>query len=132
MQGDVDLGGHDAGQGRLAQAGGAGEEEVVGGLAPAAGGLQDDVEVLLELGLADEVVEPAGPQPGLGGVLAGQRLGGQDGLVGGGGEVVGAQDLVAGHQRRAPTIRRRASLTSVDTSSPSGRSRVASATSSGV
>ena len=45
----------------LPRPGRAGEEQVVGGLAPPAGGLEDDLEVLLELGLADELVE--GPRP---------------------------------------------------------------------
>ena len=63
------------GQGGLAQARRAGEEQVVGGLAPAAGGLEDDGQVLLELGLAHEVVEGAGPQAGLGRLLAAQRVG---------------------------------------------------------
>ena len=39
---DAHLGGDDAGQGGLAEPGRAGEEQVVGGLAPAAGGLQHD------------------------------------------------------------------------------------------
>ena len=70
-------------------------------------------------------------RPGLGRLVAGDRLGGQHlvpvrRLV-----VVGPEQLLAGHQRR-DTICRRASLTRVDTSSPSGRPRVASATSSGV
>ena len=49
----------------LPRPGGPGEEQVVGGLAPAPGRLEDDREVLLQLGLADELVEPAGPQPDL-------------------------------------------------------------------
>ena len=63
VEADVHLGGDDAGQAGLAQAGGPGEEEVVGGLPTAAGGLQDDRQVLLELGLADEVVERRGRRP---------------------------------------------------------------------
>ena len=75
VQADVHLGGDDAGEGGLAQAGRSGEEQVVGGLAAAAGRLEDDREVLLELGLADEVVEPAGPEPDLGGRLRPRRPG---------------------------------------------------------
>ena len=70
---DAQLGGDDAGQGGLAEAGRAGEEQVVGGLAPAPGGLEDDLEVLLELGLADELVEAAGPEADLvGGLVLGR------------------------------------------------------------
>ena len=43
----------------LPRPGRAGEEQVVGGLAPPAGGLEDDAQVLLELALADELVEVA-------------------------------------------------------------------------
>ena len=61
-QAHAHLGGHDAGHRRLAQAGRAGEQEVVGGLAPLAGGLEHDVEVLPQRGLADELGQPPGPQ----------------------------------------------------------------------
>ena len=46
----------------LPRPGRTGEQQVVGGLAAPAGRLEDDLEVLLELGLADELVEPPGPQ----------------------------------------------------------------------
>ena len=78
---DVDahahLGGDDAGQRRLAQAGRPGEQQVVGGLAPPPGGLEDDREVLLQLGLADELGQAAGPQADLVGdlVLGGRGSG---------------------------------------------------------
>ena len=57
---DLHLGGHDPGEARLAQAGRAGEEQVVDGLA--APGAEQDVEMLLQPRLTDELVEPAGPQ----------------------------------------------------------------------
>ena len=46
------------------------------GLAAAPSRLQDDRQVLLQLGLADELVQPAGAQPGLGTrvILAGGRV----------------------------------------------------------
>src|SRR4051812_565105 len=62
VEADVHLGGDDVGEARLAEAGRTGEQQVIGGLAAPAGGLEDDREVLLELRLAHEVVEPAGPQ----------------------------------------------------------------------
>ena len=58
-QADAHLGGDDARQRGLAQPGRPGEQQVVGGLAPAAGGGEDDLEVLLEPRLADELVEAA-------------------------------------------------------------------------
>ena len=54
----------------LAEAGRPGEQQVVDGLAAPAGGLEDDRQVLLQLALADELVEPAGPQAGVVGLLA--------------------------------------------------------------
>ena len=42
----------------LPSPGGPGEQQVVGRLAPPAGGLEHDVEVVLELGLADELGQP--------------------------------------------------------------------------
>ena len=72
---DAHLGGDDAGQAGLAQARRAGEQQVVGGLTPPAGGLQHDREVLLQLGLADELLEAPGPQPGFLGLLAVGGLG---------------------------------------------------------
>src|SRR5205814_154871 len=65
----------DAGQGGLAQARRAGEQEVVHGLASAAGRLEHHAEPLLELGLAHELVEAPRPQPGLLAELLGIGLG---------------------------------------------------------
>ena len=101
--------------GGLAQAGRAGEEQVVGGLAPPAGGLQQDREVLAELGLADELVEPPGPQGDLLGRL--DRVGGRD------------QQLVA-HRRTARQLPQRRGASRSSTAPSGGRSRTASRTSS--
>ena len=61
-RGDVQPGphldGHDGGQGGLAQTRRTGEQQVVDGLASPAGRLQDDGQVLLQLALAHELVEP--------------------------------------------------------------------------
>ena len=57
VHGHAHLRGDDPGQARLAEAGRAGEQHVVDGLAAAAGRLEDDRQVLLELALADELVE---------------------------------------------------------------------------
>lgn len=74
-RGDPDRGAHlrrdDHGEGGLAEAGGAGEQDVVGGGAPRAGGLQDEVELFPHLLLADEFVQVLRAQGGLDrGVLA--------------------------------------------------------------
>ncbi len=69
----VHLVGDDAGEGGLAEPGGPGEEEVVGGLAAATRRLEDDAEAFLQLGLADELAE--GPRPQRGDVGARQRRG---------------------------------------------------------
>ena len=137
MQGDLELGGDDARQRGLAQAGRAGEEQVVDRLAPAAGGLEDDAEVLLELALADEVVEVAGAQAALLADEVGTRraVGGGRRQVGEAGlEVVGGglrrEELVARHQAAASFWRARRSSSEVSVSS-GGSSRMASATSSG-
>ena len=66
MDGHAHLGGDDAGQRGLAQARRAGEQQVVDGLGAPAGRLEDDLEVLLELGLADELGERARPQADVG------------------------------------------------------------------
>jgi hypothetical protein len=42
---------------------------MVGSLTASAGGLENDVEVLFQLALTDEVVEPLGPQADLVGFL---------------------------------------------------------------
>ena len=56
------LGGDDAGKRRLAEPRGAGEEQVVDGLAPVAGGFEHDREMLLDLALTDELGERTWPQ----------------------------------------------------------------------
>ena len=68
---DAELVRHDSGHRRLAQAGRTRKEQVVRGLAPAAGGLEDDAEVVFQLALPDELVERAGPEAHLQGELAG-------------------------------------------------------------
>ena len=52
----------DPGERGLSQSRRAGQQQVVDGLASRLGGAQHDVEVLLQRGLADEVLEPARPQ----------------------------------------------------------------------
>ena len=73
-RGDVQVHAHlvgdDAGQRRLAEPGRPGEQQVVGGLAASAGGLEDDAQPVLQLGLADELVERPGPQRGQVGMAA--------------------------------------------------------------
>ena len=54
----------------LPRPGGPAKQQVVDGLAAPAGRLEDDAEVLLQLALADEVGEAAGPQADLDDVLA--------------------------------------------------------------
>src|SRR5699024_1533457 len=80
----VHLVGDDSGQGRLSEAGWSGEQQVVRRLTPSAGGLENDGEMLFELGLTDEVVEVAGAEADL--LL---NLGGLEGF--------GRQEFVAGH-----------------------------------
>ena len=58
----VELVGDDAGEAGLAQPGRTGEQQVVGGLAAAAGRLQHDRQVLFELGLTHELGEGARSQ----------------------------------------------------------------------
>ncbi len=63
-RGDADGGAHlrgdDHGEGGLAEAGGAGEQHVVGGGAAGAGGAQHQVELLADLLLADELTQVLG------------------------------------------------------------------------
>ena len=61
-QADVHLGGDDPRQRGLAEARRAREQQVVDGLAAAARGAEQDLEVLLQPRLADELVEPARPE----------------------------------------------------------------------
>ena len=65
------LGGHDAGQRRLAQAGWPGEQEVVGGLLPLEGRLDHDLEVLGQLALAHELGQRPRAEAGLLDLLGG-------------------------------------------------------------
>ncbi len=114
----VDLGGDDGRQRRLPQARGAGEEQVVGRLAPAAGGLEQDLEVGLELGLAHELRQPPGPHAPLGRRILGDRL--------------GVEQLLP-HHGQAPAASRLSAWRSSAAASPSsGSSAVATRTSSAV
>ena len=81
---DVELGGEDLRERRLAQAGRAGEQHVVERLAARGGRLERDRELLLERVLADEVLEAARAQRALELVLGGDALGRLDrGVIGG-------------------------------------------------
>ena len=133
VQADLELGRHDAGERGLAQARRTGEEQVVDRLCPPAGGLEDDAEVLLELALADEVVEQARAEPALlTDEIRPRRLSGGPGrerrleVVG---CRLGREDLVACHQAAASFCS--ANRSSSEESASSGSSRTASATSSG-
>jgi hypothetical protein len=124
---DVDrhahLAGDDAGQARLAEAGGAGQQHVVDGLRPPPGRLQDDLEVGLQLPLAHELRQGAGPEAHVGddlGVVGGLRFGPQ-------------QLLAHGVAYRLAAPRRcRASRSSAPASPSSGRSAMTSRTSPSV
>ncbi len=87
------LGGDDPGEGRLAEPGRSGEEQVVDRLAAPPGRLEHDRQVLLQVALADELGQAAGPQAGLD-VLVGGNGGGVDraGPLG--------VEVVAVHERR--------------------------------
>jgi hypothetical protein len=63
------------GKGGLPQAGGPEEEDVVELVSPAPGGVDGDLERGLERLLADEFVQPRGPERGLRAALVGQRRG---------------------------------------------------------
>jgi hypothetical protein len=75
LQVGVELVGDDRRQSGLAQPRGAGEQQVVGRLAPPPRGLEHDVEMGLELGLAHELRQPTRAQAGLGRRLVGLGLG---------------------------------------------------------
>ena len=118
--GDVDrhahLGGDDPRQARLAKPGWPGEEHVVDRLAPPARRLEDDLEVALQLGLADELGERARPEA---------RLGGDLDLVA---QLLGPQQLLA-HRcsyRLAAASRWRASRRRPPASPSGGRSAITS------
>ncbi len=102
VQGHAHLVRHDPRQRGLAQAGRPGEEQVVDRLAALSGGLEHDAQVVLQLGLADEVGQGSGPQPALGG----QRVAGVDLLVD---DRLGRQDLVT----HGPALPRRQALEGV-------------------
>ncbi len=59
---DAELAGDDRREGRLAEAGRAIEEDVVGCLSPPLRGRQEDRQVRLDLSLADVLVERSGSQ----------------------------------------------------------------------
>ena len=61
-QGRAHLVGDDERQARLAQPRRAVQQDVVQRLPPPLGGLQEDAQVLLDLGLPDELAQPPGPQ----------------------------------------------------------------------
>ncbi len=94
--GDADRGVHlgrdDHREGGLAEAGSAGEQDVVGGGAALPGGLEDQVELLADLLLADELAEVLGAQGRLDGLVVALGGGVDDARLGvgclGGGVVV--------------------------------------------
>ena len=69
VQAHAELGGDDVGQRGLAQAGRSGEQEVIGRLPSARGRLEDDRQVLSDLGLPDELGQVTRPQTDLVGDL---------------------------------------------------------------
>src|SRR5437870_281371 len=76
---DVELVGDDVGERGLAETRRTGEQEVIGRLSSLASGFEDDREPLLQLGLADELGQPARPEAGLLRlVVAGQGLWGEE------------------------------------------------------
>ncbi len=104
------LGGDDACQGRLSQAGRPGEQQVVHGLAPTARRLEDDVQVLGQLRLAQELRQLPGTQARLVGELGRVRRGvnraQRRGLAAGRpGSLVGGQQLSAPAHRAAASSR---------------------------
>ena len=79
--GDAHLGGDDVGERGLAEAGRAVEEQVVERLAALLGGVDGDAEVVLELLLADELVEAPGAKGDVDRLLFVLRLAGDDALL---------------------------------------------------
>ena len=79
---DAELVGDDAGQRGLAEAGRAGQQHVVEGVAALLGGLDEDLELLLGHALADEVGEPAWPQAELEVLVVGALVGVADAVLG--------------------------------------------------
>ncbi len=121
VEAHTELDGDDVGERGLAQARRTGEQQVVGSLAASPCGLEDDREMLLELGLADEVLQLPRPQTAvLDDLLTGDRF--------------GLQQLFAhasGSYRRTSASRCSACLNSSATSPSSGTSASASRISSG-
>jgi len=76
------LGGHDVGQGGLAQARRAEQQDVVEGLAAPLGGVDEDGELLPDLGLTDVIRQALGPQGALDGFLLGRLALGADETAG--------------------------------------------------
>src|SRR5205823_14208800 len=66
---------HEQGERRLAEARGSEEQGVIEGLPPLLGGVDGDLERLLDLGLADELVQPRRPERGVGEALVGKSVG---------------------------------------------------------
>ena len=130
LQVGAELGGDDAGQGRLAQPRGAGEQQVVGGLAAPPRRLEHDPEVGLQLGLAHELGQAAGPERGLGRhVVVGAGPGIEQLLTHGAPLPAPARVLAARHRGDASC--RRAWRSRAATSPSSARSAVAARISSG-
>jgi hypothetical protein len=81
--GDAHLGGDDVSEGGLAKAGRAVEEQVVERFAALLGGVDGDAEVVLELLLADELVEAPGAKCGFQRLVFVLDFAGSDALLGG-------------------------------------------------
>ena len=79
--GDAHLGGDDVGERGLAEAGRAVEEQVVERLAALLGGVDGDAEVVLELLLADELIEAPGAEGDVDRLFFVLRLAGDDALL---------------------------------------------------
>ena len=72
---DAELSRHEEREGGLAEPRGAEEEGMVEGLVALLRGVDRDLQGFLHLGLADELVEPGGPEGGIGQALVRERLG---------------------------------------------------------
>ena len=110
----LELVGDDPRQGSLAKPRRACQKEMVDGLAAAAGGLDEDVQVLAQRGLADELAEAARPEGDLLGFLLGTGSGGEQ---------------LASHRDVASSLRawRSRSSTSPSDGSSANASRISSA-----
>ena len=123
--GDPEAGPHlvgdDPGQRGLPQPGRPGEQQVIGRLRSPPGRLQHDLEVLLELGLADELGQPPGPE---GDLLGGLHRVGRPAPRGGRVPPLSSARRVrlhVGPAHRAPASSRRASLIWSSRSPSAGR-----------